>query len=352
MPPAPDSRIGLLLVQLGTPDAPRPREVRRYLREFLSDPRVLNMPALARKLLLEGIILPTRPRKSAAAYAKIWTDAGSPLLLHSQALTAGVAKALGSDFVVELGMRYGSPSIADALERLGDADVDRVVVLPLFPQYSAATTASVLAKVQEEHGRYWDVRPLTTIGDFYDDPAFIEAWRQVASAALDDYAADHVLFSYHGLPESQIRESDPTGSFCLGQDDCCASIRTANRHCYRAQCHRTTSLVVEALGLDPAHTTTSFQSRLGRTPWIRPYTDEVVADLRERGVEHLAVLSPAFVADNLETLEELGMQLAEQWAELGGKSMKLVPSLNDHPAWVEALASLVLRHVGEAPSGG
>ncbi len=346
MPPSPPSRIGVLLVQLGTPDAPRPREVRRYLREFLSDPRVLNMPAIARKLLLEGVILPTRPRKSAAAYAKIWTDAGSPLMVHSQALALGVSKALGSDFEVVLAMRYGQPSIAAGLERLGDADVDRVLVLPLFPQYSAATTASVLAHVQEEQSRYWDVRPLTTIGDFFDDPAFIDAWRQVAGDALDGYEADHVLFSYHGLPESQIRESDPTGTFCLAQDDCCAAIRTANRNCYRAQCHRTTALIVDALGLDPAATTTSFQSRLGRTPWIKPYTDEVVHELRDRGVEHLAVLSPAFVADNLETLEELGMQLAEQWAELGGQSMKLVPSLNDHPAWVEAVAALVRRHAG------
>jgi ferrochelatase len=345
MQPKPTLRTGVLLVQLGTPDAPRPREVRRYLREFLSDPRVLDMPALARKLLLEGIILPTRPRKSAAAYARIWTEAGSPLMVHSVALRDGVAKALGDDFVVELAMRYGRPGIAAALERLGDADVDRIVVLPLFPQYSAATTASILARVQEEQGRYWDVRPLTTIGDFYDEADFIEAWRQVAASALEGYDADHVLFSYHGLPESQVRESDPTGSFCLGQDDCCARIRATNRHCYRAQCHRTTVLVSEALGLDPERTTTSFQSRLGRTPWIRPYTDEVVVDLRQRGVEHLAVLSPAFVADNLETLEELGMQLAEQWTGLGGKSLKLVPSLNAHPAWVDAVAGLVRRSV-------
>ncbi len=343
MTASPQTRTGVLLVQLGTPDAPRPREVRRYLREFLSDPRVLNMPGLARKLLLECVILPTRPRKSAAAYAKIWTQAGSPLMVHSVALKDGVAKALGDDFVVELGMRYGQPGIASAIETLTDADVDRLVVLPLFPQYSAATTASVLARVQEETARYWDVRPIVTIGDFYHDPAFIEAWRQVAAAALADYEADHVLFSYHGLPESQIQESDPSGSFCLAQDDCCARIRTANRHCYRAQCHRTTALVADALGLDLERTSTSFQSRLGRTPWIRPYTDEIVNELRGRGVEHLAVLSPAFVADNLETLEEIGMQLSEQWQGLGGKSLKLVPSLNAHPAWVEAVAGLVRR---------
>jgi ferrochelatase len=340
------TRTGVLLVQLGTPDAPRPREVRRYLREFLSDPRVLSMPSLARKLLLECVILPTRPRRSAAAYAKIWTEAGSPLMVHSLALREGVAKTLGDEFEVELAMRYGSPGIPGALERLANADVHRIVVLPLFPQYSAATTASVLARVQEETARFWDVRPLVTIADFYDDPGFVEAWRQVAAPALEAARADHVLFSYHGLPESQIRESDPTGTYCLGQEDCCAAIRSANRNCYRAQCHRTTELLAGALGLDLAHTTTSFQSRLGRTPWIRPYTDEVVHDLRDQGVERLAVMSPAFVSDNLETLEELGIQLSEQWHEIGGSDFTLVPSLNAHPAWVEAASDLVRRAAG------
>jgi len=348
MSASPRTRTGVLLVQLGTPDAPRPREVRRYLREFLSDPRVLSMPAIARKALLELVILPIRPRRSAAAYAKIWTDAGSPLMVHSQALHTDVTKALGDDFVVELAMRYGEPSIPAAFDRLGDADVDRIVVLPLFPQYCAATTASILDRVQQESARYWDVRPMTAIGAFYDDPGFISSWREVAAPVLAEATFDHVLFSYHGLPESQIRESDPTGTFCLAQDDCCGTIRTANRHCYRAQCHATTTALVEALGLDVEQVSTSFQSRVGREQWIRPYTDEIVSELRDRGVEHLAVMSPAFVCDNLETLEELGMQLAEQWEGLGGKSMTLVPSLNAHPTWVEAVAGLVRRHARAA----
>lgn len=342
-------RTGVLLVQLGTPDAPRPREVRRYLREFLSDPRVLSMPALARKLLLELVILPTRPRRSAKAYAKIWTDEGSPLMLHSVALRDGVAAALGGDYVVELAMRYGTPAITDGIEKLGEVDVDRIVVLPLFPQYSAATTASILARVQEETARYWDVRPLTTLGEFHDHPGFVAAWREVAAPILAEAGPDHVLFSYHGLPESQIVESDPSGAHCLATEDCCASICATNRHCYRAQCFATTAALADTLGLDPGTVTTSFQSRLGRTPWIRPYTDEIVETLRERGVERLAVLSPAFVADNLETLEEIGMQLAEQWQALGGRSLTLVPSLNAHPRWVETVADLVRSAVAPSP---
>ena len=208
MTETPRSRTGVLIIQLGTPDSPRTPDVRRYLREFLSDPRVLNMPALARWLLLEGVILRTRPRKSAAAYAKIWSSEGSPLLVHSEALREGVADALGDEYVVALGMRYGQPSIESALEALDEAGVDRVVALPLFPQYAAAVTASASARVQEVHSNYWDVRPLQTLGAFYDDPAFIEAWRQVAAATLEGGDYDHVLFSYHGLPERQVTRAD------------------------------------------------------------------------------------------------------------------------------------------------
>lgn len=336
-------RTGVLLVNLGTPDAPRPREVRRYLREFLSDPRVLTMPALARTLLLEGIILPTRPRKSAAAYELIWTEAGSPLLFHGKALRDGVAKALGDDFVVALGMRYGNPSIASALDELGAAGADRVIALPLFPQYSAAATASALAKIHQEVASRWDVRSLATIGAFFDDPGFIAAWHEVAAPQLAEFGADHVLFSYHGLPENQIVKSDPSGGHCLASKDCCAMARAENRHCYRAQCHRTSELLIRALDLDPGDTSTAFQSRLGRTPWIQPFTDELVVDLAERGVKRLAVLCPAFVADCLETIEEIGMRLAEQWRSLGGEDLLLVPSLNANPGWVEAVAALVRR---------
>ena len=343
MPQTHQARTGVLLVNLGTPDAPRPREVRRYLREFLSDPRVLTMPAIARKLLLEGVILPTRPRKSAAAYQKIWTEAGSPLLTHGVDLRDGVAETLGDDFIVALGMRYGNPSIGSALDALAEAGADHVIALPLFPQYSAAATASALAKIHAEVAARWDVRSLTTIDAFFDDPGFVKAWGDVAAGPLTEFGADHVLFSYHGLPENQIKKSDATGTFCLASEDCCAAARSENRHCYRAQCHRTTELLGEALALDPQMTSTSFQSRLGRTPWIQPFTDYEVVALAERGVKRLAVLCPAFVADCLETIEEIGMRLAEQWTGLGGEALLLVPSLNAHPSWVEAVTDLVRR---------
>ena len=344
MPHTHHSRTGVLLVNLGTPDAPQSREVRRYLREFLSDPRVLMMPALARTLLLEGLILPIRTRKSAAAYRKIWTQAGSPLLTHGIALRDRVAKALGDDFIVALGMRYGNPSIASALDELTLAGADRVIALPLFPQYSAAATASALARIHEEVAAGWDVRSLSTIGAFFDDPGFVDAWRDVAAEPLAQFKPDHVLFSYHGLPENQIVRSDATGAHCLASEDCCAVARSENRHCYRAQCHRTTELLCEALSLDAKTISIAFQSRMGRTPWIKPFTDVEVVTLAERGIKRLAVLCPAFVADCLETIEEIGMRLDAQWKSLGGEALLLVPSLNAHPTWVEAVSQLIRQH--------
>jgi len=242
-------------------------------------------------------------------------------------------------------MRYGNPSIASAVDALSAAGADRLVALPLFPQYSAAATASALAKIHEVIASRWDVRALVTLDEFHDDPGFVAAWREVARPVLADFEPDHVLFSYHGLPENQIVKSDPSGSYCLASADCCAAARAENRHCYRAQCHRTSELLVEALSLDIVRTSSAFQSRLGRTPWIRPFTDEVVVELADRGIKRLAVMCPAFVADCLETLEEIEIRLAEQWQSLGGEALRLVPSLNAHPRWVEAVADLVRRAV-------
>ena len=331
---------GVLLIQLGTPDAPRPREVRRYLREFLSDPRVIDLPAASRTLLLEGVILPTRPRTSAAAYAKIWTDAGSPLLVHSEALRDALQQRLGGDHAVALGMRYGRPSLADALRRLEERGVRELTALPLFPQYASSSTGSALEALfaTPAAGR---LARIETIGPFYDDPGFIAAWRDVAAARLDDFDADHVLFSYHGLPERQIRAADPSGSHCLARADCCEPMRDAARHCYRAQCYATTAALVDALGLGEAKTSTSFQSRLGRTPWIRPFTDLVLPELAERGVRRLAVLCPSFVADCLETLEEIGIRARAQWEGLGGAELRLIPCPNAHPTFVGAVATWV-----------
>jgi ferrochelatase len=333
--------VGVLLVNLGTPEAPRPREVRRYLREFLSDPRVIDIPALPRWLLLNAVILPTRPRASAAAYAKIWTPEGSPLLVHGRALRTAVAAELGDGFAVELAMRYGEPSLRDGLASLHAADVSEILMLPLFPQYSEAANGSVLARVRELTQPAAGRPPVRALDAFYADPGFVSAWAAIARLELDAFGPEHILFSYHGLPERQVRAADPSGRHCLASESCCDAIGPANRGCYRAQCFATTRALAQALELPHAAHTTSFQSRLGRTPWIRPYTDCVLQDLAARGVRRLAVLCPAFVADCLETLEEIGIRARAQWQELGGEELHLVPSLNAHPLWVSAVAQMI-----------
>ena len=336
---------GVLLIQLGTPASPATRDVRRYLREFLSDPRVLDLPALPRWLLLHLVILPRRPRASAAAYRSIWTPAGSPLLVHSRALAEGVARELGPGFRVELGMRYGEPALAGALERLRAAGAERIVALPLYPQYAASSTASSLARVFELAAARWDVAAIRAVEPFYGDPRFLDASAAVARGPLAAFRADHVLFSFHGLPERQIRKSDPSGTTCLARPDCCDVPAPAHRRCYRAQCTATARALAARLELAPGSWSLAFQSRLGRTPWIRPYTDERLPELAARGAKRLAVLCPSFVADCLETVEEIGIRGREQWHALGGDALLLVPSLNAHPAWITAVATLVLRAV-------
>jgi ferrochelatase len=334
-------RTGVLLVNLGTPGSARTADVRRYLREFLGDPRVLDMHPIARKLLLEGVILPLRPRRSAAAYRCIWTEEGSPLLVWGRALRDGVAGALGSGFEVALGMRYGAPNIRSALDALREAGVDEIVVLPLFPQYSSAATGSALAKVFEELARWNDIPATHTIASFFDHPAFISAFAKTTQEQLAGFGADHVLFSYHGLPEAHVRASDATGQHCLASQHCCDAIVDANRSCYRAHCFATTRALASALELEAEGHSVAFQSRLGRTPWIQPYTDLRLPELAAQGVKRLAVICPAFVADCLETLEEIDIRAAEQWRELGGEELRLVTSLNAEPAWVEGVASMV-----------
>ncbi len=337
----PDLRTGVLLINLGTPDSPRVRDVRRYLREFLSDPLVIDLPAVARWLLLNLVILPLRPRSSARAYAKVWTPEGSPLRVHGRALRVAVAAELGDAYVVELGMRYGHPSIPSALERLAAADVARIVALPLFPQHSSAATGSVVAKLRDTIERVPSIPPVETLGAFYDDPGFIAAFAAVARPSLEAFHPDFVLMSFHGLPERHVRRADPSGQHCLASEDCCDAIADVNRDCYRAQCMATARALATALDLDDDAHAVAFQSRLGRTPWIRPYTDEVLPELARVGVRRLAVLCPTFVADCLETLEEIGMRGREQWLGLGGEAMQLGPCLNADPAWVRAVAGRI-----------
>jgi ferrochelatase len=339
---------GLLLINLGTPDEPTSSAVRRYLREFLSDPRVLDINAVGRAALLNLVILPTRPSKSAEAYQKIWTDRGSPLLFHSQDLADKVRERLDSDWRVELAMRYGSPSIGDALERFRVAGITRLVVFPLFPQYAASSTGSALEVVYKHVAESWNTPYLTVVPPYYDDPLFIDAFAAVGRPVVDNQKPDHVLMSFHGLPERHMHKSDHTGSHCLRSDDCCAQMSSANSECYRAQCFATARALAAKLGLEDGKWEVTFQSRLGRTPWIKPYTDEVLLELPKRGIKKLAVFCPAFVADCLETLEEIGMRAVEDFKKAGGEELTLVPSLNSSDAWADAVAAMACREVPDA----
>ncbi|MEX1279737.1 MAG: ferrochelatase, partial [Acidimicrobiia bacterium] len=291
--------IGVLLVQLGTPDSTDTGDVRRYLREFLSDPRVLDLPAPVRGALLNGVILPFRPARSAEAYEKIWTEDGSPLVLNTEALAARVAEELGDGFRVAMGMRYQEPPIADAVDELVAAGCDRMVIVPLFPQYASASGGSAVQKALEVVGSRWNVPDVTTVGAFYDDPGFLRSVATVARPLLDDFQPDHVLFSYHGLPEKQVRKSDMTGRWCLAVDACCSQINEANRFCYRAQAFATTRGLVAELDLAEGTYDTTFQSRLAGQKWIEPYTDKELDRLYADGVRRLAILTPSFTADCL-----------------------------------------------------
>jgi ferrochelatase len=334
------NRPGVLLVNLGTPEAPHTAEVRRYLREFLSDPRVIDMNPLGRFLLLNLIILPFRPARSAEAYEKIWTPEGSPLLVYGRQLAEGVARALPEAEVV-LAMRYGQPSLAAGLDRLRAAGCDHIVVVPLYPQYASSTTGSTLEAVYALAAERWNTPFIQVLPPFFDDAAFLEAFAAQGRDVLAELKPEHVLFSFHGLPERQVRKSDEVGDHCLVKTDCCAVLTHANRNCYRAQCVATARGIAERLGLDASAYSVAFQSRLGRVPWIRPYTDDVLTELAGRGVRRVAVFCPAFVADCLETIEEIGLRAVESFKAAGGEQLALVPSLNASPAWIDALAALI-----------
>ena len=346
-------RTGLLLINLGTPDSPGVADVRRYLREFLSDPRVIEIHPLKRWLLLNLIILRFRPRQSAEAYSKVWTERGSPLLYLSEELLEKVRERLGPGVSVQLGMRYGQPSIASALERMRADGVRRIVVFPLYPQYSSAATGSSVERVFDCASELWNTPFLQFVPPFYDHPAFIDASVELIRPYLERDDVDKVFFSFHGLPERHVKKSDATGAHCLSRDDCCERIVAANADCYRAQCFATARLLAERLAVPREKRVLCFQSRLGRDPWIRPYTDELLVSEAKAGARRAVMLSPAFVTDCLETLEELGIRAVESWKKAGGESLEVVPCLNAGDRWAAALVSIARETttwLGEAPA--
>ncbi|MDJ0651694.1 MAG: ferrochelatase [Simkaniaceae bacterium] len=326
-------KTGVLLINLGTPDSPSPRAVKRYLTEFLTDGRVIDLPLLKRNLLVRGVIVPRRYKESLKLYQSIWGKEGSPLLMYGKKVKERLQERLGKSYQVELSMRYQNPSIEKGLERL--KGFESLIIFPLFPQYASATTGSVLQKVFE-YLSTWQVIPETrVISTYCDHPSFIQA--HVARAKEYDLETyDHILFSYHGLPERQVKKADSTGT-CLVQKDCCKK----NPRCYAAQCLATTEKIAEQLKISQEKWSLAFQSRLGKSPWLKPYSDQVLERLATKGQKKILVFSPAFVSDCLETIEEIGFQYKELFIHKGGESLHLVKGLNDHPKWIEAIEKII-----------
>jgi ferrochelatase len=335
--PLSSKRVGVLVAQLGTPDAPTPKALYRYLKQFLSDRRVIDYPTLIWQPILQGIILQTRPRRSSELYARIWTEEGSPLLLYSQAQVAGIQERLGDDYRVILGMTYGNPSIAEAIKTLESEGINRIIVLPMFPQFSSTTTASIYDAVYlaaaGRTGTWWhdhkrNIPTLRFIEPYYEHPLYIEAMRRVLQAEIDKvgYMPDKFLISFHGIPNRYIRTNDP----------------------YRHQCERTAQLLAEAMNWEPDQWITCFQSRFGPEAWLEPYTEDVIESLHAQGIKRPMVFSPGFVTDCMETLDELGNEGREQFEAGGGHGddFHLAPCLNDSDFWLDTMTTLVQDNAG------
>lgn len=338
------AKTGVILVNVGTPDSTSTGDVRKYLREFLMDKRVIDIPFISRWFLINFIVAPFRAPKSAKEYRKLWTERGSPLLFHAEDLRDKLLNQLGKEqYQIEIAMRYQSPSIQTALENLKKANVKKIIVLPLFPQYASASTGTVADKVMEIVKEWQVVPSISFINDFVDHPLFLEAWAEIGKEMMEKADYDTYLFSYHGLPERQILKASSDG-YCQLSDKCCSVRTKKNQYCYRAQCFYTTRLIANRLNLPEDKVKTSFQSRLLKDPWIKPYTDDVINELAAEGRKRILAFSPAFVADCLETTIEVGEEYQEQFLALGGERWDLVPSLNSNDTWVECVKDLVLKN--------
>lgn len=330
---------GVLLINLGSPDSPSVPDVRRYLREFLMDPWVLDAPWPVRAFIVYGCILPFRPKHSAEAYAQIWKPEGSPLVVTSRNVQRALQERLGDNCVVELAMRYQNPGIASAIATLHAQGIADVLVIPLFPHYAMSSYGTAAQRAQELAAKLAPGMRLKIAEPYYADPRYIQALAASAAEYLQkDY--DHLLVSFHGLPERHLRKADPTRSHCLGSADCCERPSPAHRTCYRAQCFATVRAFAAAACVPPEKLSLAFQSRLGRDPWLKPYADAEFKRLAQSGVKKLLVICPAFVSDCLETLEEVALRGCDTFLEAGGKEFTLIPCLNEHPEWLNALESL------------
>ena len=327
---------GALLINLGSPDSPEPKDVKRYLGEFLMDERVIDLPKPLRTFLVKGIILNTRPKKSAKAYKKIWWEEGSPLIVLSKRLQKAVQKKVSVP--MGLAMRYGSPSIKQGIKSLVDQGVDEIMLIPLYPQFAMATTETILVLAEKIKNEKYPELEFTVLPPFYNHPDYIRVLSQSIQEDLKDKKWEHLLFSYHGIPERHIRKSDITKSHCKIDKSCCQTTSEAHQYCYRHQCYETTRQVAEYLELKEGTYSTSFQSRLGVDPWLQPYTDQTVARFAKKGIKNMAIVTPAFVSDCLETLEEIGMEAAEDFEEKGGEELHVIPCINTRTDWVNVMS--------------
>lgn len=335
---------GVLFVNLGSPDSPEPKDVKKYLGEFLMDERVIDVPLIARTILVKGIILNTRPKTSAKAYKKIWWEEGSPLIVLSERLQNKVQEH--TDLPVALGMRYGSMTMLKGFQELVDKGVTEVLLFPLYPQFAMATTETITVlaeKIKQEH--FPDLK-IESVPAFYNKTDYIDVLASSIKRHLEGKNYEHLLFSYHGVPERHIRKSDITKSHCKIDGSCCATASKAHEFCYRHQCKEVTRLVGEKLGFQEGSFSTSFQSRLGFDPWLQPYTDRTIERLGKEGVKNMAIVTPAFVSDCLETLEEIAMEGEEIFHEVGGKGFTTIPCLNDDAEWVALIAKWIHNWAG------
>jgi protoporphyrin/coproporphyrin ferrochelatase len=336
-------KTGVLLVNLGTPDSFKTKDVRRYLREFLMDPRVIDIPPLPRWFLVNMIIAPFRAPKSAKVYQEVWEERGSPLKFYGEDVKKMLQEELGNNYKVAFGMRYQNPSVKSALDELKSEQVKKIIVIPLFPQYASATTGSVIEKVIDLI-KDWQVIPsIEFISNFVEEEKFIKTFAEIANRYTSKTEYDHFVFSYHGIPERQIKKAS-VDNYCKLNEKCCSVYHKKNQYCYRAQCFETSRRLAQELNIPEEKYTVSFQSRLGKDPWIQPYTEEVIKVLPTKGLKSVLAFSPAFVADCLETTIEVGEEFKEVFIEAGGEKWNLVESLNAHPMWVECLKDMVIKH--------
>lgn len=330
---------GALLVNLGSPNSTSVKDVKNYLDEFLMDKRVIDTPYLIRAFVVKGIILNTRPKKSAEAYKKIWWPEGSPLIVLSERLHKKVAAS--TDIPVELAMRYGKPSIKSGIQKLVEKGVTEILLLPLYPQFAMATTETIVVLANKIVKKEFPQVKITDVPAFYNQPDYIEVLSNSIKTQLEIINPEHLLFSYHGVPERHIKKSDITKSHCKIDGSCCNTPSPAHEYCYRHQCYQTTKNVADFLNLPEGSYSTSFQSRLGRDPWLQPYTDKTIDDFAKNGIKNLAVVTPAFVSDCLETLEEIGMEAQHSFKENGGETFSTIPCLNDNDAWAKTVSNWI-----------